>query len=151
MILRPVDIMKACNSIVSTKYPTMKLYGKEVVDGYQKPSMFTELQMRGYTRETRNYARCSATFRITYFEETTDELDELTKVNELEEAFGAKITVKDGEDNIRKLNISSYDYDYVGEYTNILQISISFSWTEQLPRTERQEIMESVQTEIINK
>ena len=62
---------------------------------------------------------------ITYFQQTADEIDNLKKVDEIQELFGYKLRVKES-----LFNITDFSYDFVGEFTNVLQIRVDFDYME---------------------
>lgn len=79
----------------------------------------------GSRAETRNFARGSFTVKITYFQPERNEFDQLEKADEIKELFGLVFCV--GE---RKLTVGDYSYDFIGEYQDILQISVEIDYKE---------------------
>lgn len=134
-----VEFKKACNGILSQTYPELTIYGKETTDGYQRPSFFTELLSHGGKHESKTFARNGATFKVTLLEKTPDEALTLEVADKIREAFGMSLKVGN-----RTLLIGDITFDYVGEYNNILQVSVDFDWYESKPRKETEEIMAEV-------
>lgn len=124
-MIQRTDIYTAVNLLLKSKYPAYKTYGHEVTEGYTKPSFFVELIPRKISNDSINFKKYAYTIMITYFQKTADEIDNLKKVDEIQELFGYKIRVKE-----ELFNITDFTYDFVGEYTNVLQISIDFDYTE---------------------
>lgn len=120
-----LDILVAGNKLLQEFYhETIKVYGREVADGYQTPAFFTEVVSSNYEYGTKNYATITPAFKITYFQTLPDSIDQLQKVEEIKELFGLKLAVGN-----RKIGVSGYDYDFVGEKNNILQITINLQTT----------------------
>lgn len=117
--------------MLSGKYPEYKIYGKEIKEGYKTPSFFTEIIDKGSRAETKNFAAGSFTVKITYFQKSKNELDQLEKVDEIKSLFGLIFFVGD-----RRLTVGEYSHDYIGEYSDILQISIDIDFKENTRRTE---------------
>lgn len=107
------------------RYPDYKIYGKEIKEGYTTPSFFTEIIDKGSRAETRNFTAGGFTVKITYFQKEKNELDQLKKVDEIKSLFGLIFFV--GE---RRLTVGEYSHDYIGEYNDILQISIDLDYKE---------------------
>lgn len=105
--------------------PQYKIYGKEIREGYSPPCFFTEILNKGSKSETKNFAKGGFTIKITYFQEETNELDQLEKADEIKELFGLVFHV--GE---RKLTVGEFSHDFIGEYQDILQISIDVDYME---------------------
>jgi hypothetical protein len=113
--------------LLSGRYPPdkYKIYGKEIKEGYAAPCFFTEILDKGSSAETKNFAEGGFTIKITYFQKEKNELDQLEKVDEIKDLFGLIFCV--GE---RKLTIGDFSHDYIGEYQDILQISIDVDYNE---------------------
>lgn len=111
--------------MLSGKYPEYKVYGKEIKEGYITPSFFTEILDKGSRAETKNFAEGGFTIKITYFQKEKNELDQLKKVDEIKDLFGLIFFV-----GKRRLVVGEYSHDFIGEYSDILQISIDIDYKE---------------------
>lgn len=111
--------------MLSSKYPEYKIYGKEIKEGYETPSFFTEIVDRGSRAETKNFASGGFTVKVTYFQKVKNELDQLKKVDEIKDLFGLIFFV-----GKRRLVVGEYSHDFIGEYSDILQISIDIDYKE---------------------
>jgi len=139
------NIKIAINGLLKSKYPEpdYTIYGKEIREGYSTPSFFTEIVDGGDRAETKNFSSGRKTIKITYFQEKTDELDQLQKVDEIKDLFGLVFLV--GE---RKLTVGEFSHDYIGEYSDILQISIDFEYKENTTKEETGDIAAEINTNI---
>lgn len=117
--------------MLGESYPDYKIYGKEIKEGYTTPSFFTEIIDKGSRAETRNFAGGGFTVKITYFQKIKNELDQLKKVDEIKNLFGLIFLVGD-----RRLTVGEYSHDYIGEYNDILQISIDIDYKENTIKEE---------------
>lgn len=122
-----VEIKKAVNELLKGRYPPpqYRIYGKEIKEGYDAPCFFTEILDKGSSGETKNFASGGFTVKITYFQTEKNELDQLEKVDEIKDLFGLIFCVGD-----RRLTIGEFSHDYIGEYQDILQISIEIDYKE---------------------
>lgn len=119
--------------------PQYKIYGREIKEGYDAPCFFTEILDRGGKGETKNYAKGGFTIKITYFQTEKNELDQLEKVDEIKDLFGLIFCVGD-----RKLTIGEFSHDYIGEYQDILQISIEVDYKENTQKEDNVQVAEDV-------
>lgn len=129
--------------LLLSKYPDYTVYGKEVKEGYVTPSFFTEILDKGSLAETRNFAKGSFTVKITYFQDEKNELDQLEKVDEIKALFGMVFCVGD-----RKLTVGEFSYDYIGEYQDILQISIEIDYKENTRKEDTASVARKIGVEV---
>lgn len=123
--------------------PQYKIYGKEIREGYDAPCFFTEILDRGSRAETRNFAKGGFTVKITYFQTAKNESDQLEKVDEIKDLFGLFFCVGD-----RKLTVGEFSHDYIGEYQDILQISIEIDYKENTQKEDTAPIAREIGVEI---
>ncbi len=123
--------------------PQYKIYGKEIREGYDAPCFFTEILDRGSRAETKNFAKGGFTVKITYFQTAKNELDQLEKVDEIKDLFGLIFYVGD-----RKLTIGDFSHDYIGEYQDILQISIEIDYKENTQKEDTAPVAREIGVEV---
>ena len=133
-MIKLIDIKDAVEAKLKTKYG-YKTYGHEVVKGYSKPSFFVNLLPKTMSNEGRNFKKYGYTVMLTYFQDKTSEIDNLQKVDELKELFGYHLSVGD-----RKIAVTDFDFEFVGEFTNILQFSAEIEYYEAVDRTATQPV-----------
>lgn len=138
-----VEIKKAINKLLSEKYPSYKIYGKEIKEGYKTPAFFTEILDKGSKAETKNFAAGGFTIKITYFQELKNELDQLEKVDEIKDLFKLIFLVND-----RQLIVEEFSHDFIGEYSDILQISIDIEYKENTKKEDTQPVAEEIDINI---
>ena len=129
--------------MLSGKYPDYKIYGKEIKEGYKTPSFFTEIIDKGSRAETKNFTTGSFTIKITYFQKSKNELDQLKKVDEIKSLFGLIFFV-----GKRRLVVGEYSHDFIGEYSDILQISIDIDYKENTKKEDTAPIAAEANVEI---
>lgn len=100
-------------------------------EGYETPSFFIEIIDKGSSTETKNFAKGGFTIEITYFQTEKNEADQLEKVDEIKELFGMVFCVGN-----RRLTVGEFSHDYIGEYQDILQISVEIDYKENTRREE---------------
>lgn len=137
-MIKITDLYNAVNSKLKSKY-NYKRYGNEVSEGYDKPSFFVNLIPKIMSNESTFYKRFAYTISITYFSDKTGAdktVDNLKKIDEIQELFGINLVIKTGV----SINLSDYDYGYVGNDEDILQISIETEFYDKLPAADENEI-----------
>jgi hypothetical protein len=123
-MLSNVAIKTAINDLLADA-TGLKIYGKEVVEGYETPSLFTEKVSKPFQHETQNFAKSGFTIKITYFQSTPDELEQMRLLDTVREAFGMTVKVED-----RTLTVGEITHEFVGQKEDILQISVDFDFYE---------------------
>ena len=123
--------------------PQYKIYGKEIKEGYDAPCFFTEILDRGGKGETKNFAKGGFTIKITYFQAEKNELDQLEKVDEIKDLFGLIFCVED-----RRLTVGEFSHDYIGEYQDILQISIEIDYKENTQKEDTAPVAREIGVEV---
>ena len=127
------------------RYPPTqyKIYGKEIKEGYEPPCFFTEILDKGSGAETKNFAKGGFTIKITYFQAGKNELDQLEKVDEIKGLFGLIFCIGN-----RKLTIGDFSHDYIGEYQDILQISIDIDYKENTQKEDMAPVAQEIGVDI---
>lgn len=123
--------------------PQYKIYGKEIQEGYDAPCFFTEILDKGSKAETKNFAKGGFTVKITYFQKEKNEFDQLEKVDEIKCLFGLFFCTGN-----RKLTIGEFSHDYIGEYQDILQISIEIDYKENTQKEDTASIAQEIGIEV---
>ncbi|MDR1700308.1 MAG: hypothetical protein LBR68_03875 [Lachnoclostridium sp.] len=131
--------------MLQKKYPAIKIYGKEISDGYQTPCFFTILLQKPYSYETRNYANGGFTVKIMYFQEKKNEYDMLKKVDEIKALFG--MTLKVGE---RSVLIDEYEHEFIGQKLDIVQINMDYLYNENIHVPDTEEVADGFIFTLIN-
>lgn len=124
-MIQRTDIYTAINLLLKSRYPDYKTYGHEVIEGYKKPSFFVDLVPKNVSNESVRFKKYTYTINITYFQEVANEIDNLKKTDEMQELFGYHLKVGN-----EFLAITDFTYDFIGENTNILQLSFSMEYIE---------------------
>ena len=140
MILSQKAIKTAVNKLLHDA-TGLKIYGKEVIEGYDTPSLFIELLSRPTRRETPGYAKGSFSIQITYFQKTPNELDQLELFDTVKNAFGMIFTVDD-----RKLTVGEISYDYAEDK---IQITVDFDYYDNTVIEPAEEIAEELTVNLI--
>lgn len=144
MIYTISDVKKCCNDTLRAAFNnSIKVYDNDTLDGYKRPSFFTEVLSHGRTKTSRYLTRIGFTFRITYFEETHDEADCLAKYEAICKAFEPAIKVKG---HVR-LVVNDIDCSWIDENNDKLQVTVSFYDAVELGGyVEEEDLMQTVAT-----
>lgn len=137
MITKTADIKAAVNALLENA-TNLKIYGNDVVQGYEYPCLFVDMHVKTITK-SKNYNENTGIFIITYMQEQPDELDALRTYDVIKDAFGTKLQVGN-----RYIEIEDIEYSYVGRDENIMQIEIDFAYSDRLEKKEHKPVIESV-------
>lgn len=141
-MLSNVAIKTVINDLLSNA-TGLKIYGKEVTEGYTTPSLFVEKVSKPFKRETQGFAKSGFAIKITYFQPAPDELDQMRLLDNVRDAFGMVVKIED-----RALTVGEITHDYVGQKADILQISLDFDFYENTTPQETAEIAKEYGLEI---
>lgn len=139
------EIKIAVNTLLKEK-TGLKIYGNDVTEGYETPSLFVQIISKPHKRQTRNFAKSGFSVKITYFQNEPDESEQLELLDIVREAFGMVLVVQD-----RRLTTGEITYDYVGQKENILQITVDYDFCENTSTPSTEEIAEAVDINLIKK
>lgn len=123
-MLSQTAIKAAANELLG-RATGLKVYGREVTEGCERPSLFVEIISKPSKGKTRNFEKSGFTLKITLLQETPDELQQLQFVDKVKAAFGMVFAVQD-----RRLTVGEIEYDYTGKTREILQVSVDFEFYE---------------------
>lgn len=140
------DVIRTVNGILKEIYPQITRYGNDTVDKAVPPYFFVECVPSGANRQTRNMLHKSCSVLVTYVQRVPNQLDNLTKTEEIGNKLGMLLSI-----GKRRLRILRYAHEYIGDTNNILQISFGLDWWENMQEPESGEKMEHLHTELITK
>ena len=140
-----VQLKKRLLVLMKKEFPASeyKYYGIEVTQGYEVPAFFTQLKPVTIEATNQNVTRNIYTFYINYFPKSVDEIDMFEKVEVLKSVFGNYVMV--GE---RAIDVSNFSHDYVGQNSDILEISLDLEWSEKKMKPVTEPCAESVTLKI---
>lgn len=145
MILSQAEIKRAANELLE-EATGLKIYGREITEGYDTPSLFIEIVPGPFRRQTRNFAKSGFSLKITYFQDAPRESEQLELVDTIKAAFGMVFAVGD-----RNLTVGEITYDYVGQKEDILQISVDFEYLENTSICPQEELAEEMDFNLVKK
>lgn len=135
------EIKKAVNSTLKERYPDMKIYGADTVEGYTRPSFFVYVTQT-FSESTKNVFHKNVEVEIDFIQKNTNEAEGMAFFAAMEEMFGQKLTI-----GSRRLNTSNMDLNFQGENANIpvCQFDVEF-WDviPRRPRTDSSKLMEEL-------
>lgn len=132
------EIKKAVNSALKEKYPNMKIYGADTVEGYTRPSFFVYITQT-FSESTKNALHKNAEIEIDYIQKAADEADGMDFFAAMEETFGQKLKV-----DSRNLNTSNINLEFQGENSNIPVCTFDVEFWDMIPRTDSSKLMEEL-------
>lgn len=132
------DVKKGLIDLLKTKYSKYHYYSMSVIEGYERPSFFTQLKPVLIENRNERTRENIVMFYIDYFQEEVDEADMLDKIDEIRKLFGTYVMI-----GKRALDVLSIDYDFIGTDRNILEISIELEWMEQIEHSNEKPLMKT--------
>ena len=87
------DVIRTVNGILKEMYPKITRYGNDTVDKAVPPYFFVECVPAGVNRQTRNILHKTCTVLITYVQRVPDQLDNLTKADEIGTRLGMLLPI----------------------------------------------------------
>lgn len=132
------EIKKAVNSALKEKYPDMKIYGADTVEGYTRPSFFVYITQT-FSESTKNAFHKNVEVEIDYIQKTANEADGMDFFTAMEKTFGQKLKV-----GSRNLNTSNMDLNFQGENSNIPVCTFDVEFWDVIPRTDNSKLMKEL-------
>lgn len=135
-----IEIKSACNGVLRKAFPDMKIYGSDTTEGIKRPAFYTEIVPYTLKYETINRVKQSCGFKVTLLEATANEEFELKTFAALRAAFGLKLHISD-----RYITVSDVDFDYAGNRNDIMQMTFTFEWFDDISETVELPLMEDIE------
>lgn len=137
-----IDVKKQINLMLREKYPPgeYEIYGVDTTEGYARPCFFVKLQPITMEAEGINRYNNELTCYIDYIQDHIDEVDMLQKVEEIRKMFELYFKVGD-----RAIDCSNFDFDFVGQKKNIVEISFDMQFYTAIEREETTAMMEHIE------
>ena len=92
-MIEAIEVKAACNGILRTLYPNMKIYGPDTTGALERPSFYTELIPYLLEYQTVNLVKQRIGFKISLMEEVTNEEFELSALANIRQGFGLKLKI----------------------------------------------------------
>ena len=103
------EIKKAVNSALKEKYPDVKIYGADTIEGYMRPSFFVYITQT-FSESTKNATHKNVEIEIDFIQRAANEEEAMKFFARMEELFGQKVTAGN-----RNLNTNNMELDFQGE------------------------------------
>ena len=132
------EIKKAVNSALKERYPDMKIYGADTVEGYTRPSFFVYITQT-FSESTKNAFHKNVEVEIDFIQKNTNEADGMNFFASMEEMFGQKLTI-----GSRSLNTNNMELDFQGENLNIPVCRFDVEFWDQISRKENYDTMKEL-------
>ena len=129
------EIKKAVNSALKERYPDMKIYGADTVEGYTRPSFFVYITQT-FSESTKNAFHKNVEVEIDFIQKNTNEAEGMAFFAAMEEMFGQKLTV-----GSRSLNTSDMELTFQGENANVPMCRFDVEFWDRIERQENVETM----------
>ncbi len=126
-MIEAITVKAACNGILRSIYPDMKIYGPDTTEALERPAFYTELVPYFIEHETINLVKQRMGFKISLMEDVTSEEFELTALAAIRKAFGLKIPIEG-----RKITVDGIEFEYTGSKNDVFQITITFEWIDTI-------------------
>lgn len=144
-MLTLIDINKVINRILKTHISTVKIYDKESVEGFRKPTFFTAVMPLSTEHDTVNFTTNKVMVVINYFNGKGKhaEVDNLKMHSKLLEVFGISLKVLDRSITLRNIRSETIE--------GVLQFKFDLHYKDSMAREATEEIMEDLDISIKEK
>lgn len=132
------EIKKAVNFALKERFPDMKIYGADTVEGYTRPSFFVYVTQT-FSESTKNAFHKNVEVEIDFIQKNTNETEGMAFFAAMEEMFGQKLII-----GRRSLNTSNMDLNFQGENANIPVCQFDVEFWDVIPRTDSSKLMEEL-------
>ena len=132
------EIKKAVNSALKERYPDMKIYGADTIEGYTRPSFFGYITQT-FSESTKNAFHKNVEVEIDFIQKHTNEANGMDFFAVMEEIFGQKLTIGN-----RSLNTSNVNLNFQGENSNIPVCTFEVEFWDSIPRTDNSKLMKEL-------
>ncbi|BCN32072.1 phage tail terminator family protein [Anaeromicropila herbilytica] len=119
------NIYESLTTKLTEKYPTYGIYGQEIKDTYGKPSFVVSIYPKTISMENYNYKKYTYAISITYLQNEFNFMDNMQKIEELQQIFGMNLTVSD-----RILTVADYHFAYSGSNSNMLTLTFDLEFKQ---------------------
>lgn len=144
-MLTLIDINKAINRVLKENIPSVKIYDKESVEGFKKPTFFTTVIPLSTEHDTVNYTSNKVMVVINYFngKDKQKEVDNLKMHSKLLEVFGISIKVLDRSITLRNIRSETIE--------GVLQFKFDLHYMDSMARETTEDIMEDLDVRVNEK
>ena len=151
-MINTIDIKKEITRLLKSKFNYL-VYGKEVTEGYKKPSFFVDLRLVSQEDEGINIALKKYHCSIVYFQKKVNESDLLKTTDTIADLLTLKhprsrkkkmlLRIED-----RYIPITGFEQGFTGKNNNIMTIDFDIEFYDFTAERETEEVMRHV---VINK
>jgi hypothetical protein len=145
-MIEAIEVKAACNGILRTLYPNMKIYGPDTTGALERPSFYTELIPYLLEYQTVNLVKQRIGFKISLMEEVTNEEFELSALANIRQGFGLKLKI-----GKRRLTVSDVEFEYTGAKNDVFQITVTIEWYDTITETKDYDLMQDVDVDTVVK
>ena len=129
------EIKKAVNSALKEKYPDIKIYGADTIEGYTRPSFFV-YATQTFSESTKNAFHKNVEVEIDFIQKSVDETEGINFFTTMEKLFGQKLVV-----GSRSLTTTNMSLNFEGENANIPVCQFDVEFWDKIERREDAEMM----------
>ena len=137
------EIIKSVKNKILEFDENAKVYGNEIVEGYERPCYFIEVLPITRELEMSNRYNVSLLVVISYFSDTESSLTNYEVLENLFLILQGILIVGD-----RKLTISNFNTEKIGEHNREFNISFSLKFKDSVPAEYNSIIASEVHTKI---
>lgn len=138
--MKLTELKKSFNMVLKKNKNKYKIYGKDTDEDYTRPCLFVEIIPKSGKNQTQTWYESGVIFKITFLEKEKNEIAQLELYDEIRELFGMYLKVEN-----RYLTISNISFDYIGEKSDIIQISIDIDYQENTEKPDESENIENIE------
>lgn len=132
------EIKKAVSTALKTKYPDMKVYGADTVEGYDRPSFFVYV-LQTFSEKTMNGTHKNVEIEIDFIQKSPDESEAMDFFTAMEELFQYKLQV-----GYRKLTTDNMNCTFEGAYKSIPVCTFDVEFWDRIKRATDEALIKEI-------
>jgi hypothetical protein len=135
------DIVRSVTGTLQELFPTHNIYSMARVERLERPAFFFSLKpviVEASNKRTRHNV---LSLYIDYFQAVKDEADMYDAATRIRDALGWSYAVGD---NGEYINVTEFDWDFVGSERNIIEMNITLEYFDAIDNDEHAPLIEDV-------
>ena len=130
------DIVRAVTGTLTTLFPNHNIYSMMRVEKLDRPAFFFSLKpviVEASNLRTRHNV---LSLYIDYFQAVKDEVDMYDTATKIRDALGWSYPVPVGEDSVERVNVTEFDWDFVGQERNIIEMNVTLEYFDNVDNSD---------------
>ena len=141
------DIVKSVTATLKSLFPNHNIYSIARVEKLVRPAFFFSIKPVIVEASNLRTRHNMLSLYIDYFQAVKDEVNLYDTVTKIRDALGWSYpvtVVKDKTEQVERVDITEFDWDFVGSERNIVEMNITLEYFDTIDNDEHAELIEDV-------